>query len=288
MSRGEDPRWDRDGLTDWDFDELPAEIELPRGRLAVKAYPALLDRGSSVSLRLVDSPRRAEDETHFGLRRLCFLATQRELKPRSIGCRTSIRWSVARRRLRVSTCAGGLPSCWPTAPWWPISRCRASKDEFERLLAAGRERIGWAVQELTALAGPIFEGYHQTCLAVEEFCARGRQSGRCRRCSWASVQTGARARQQARRARAVPRWQYAIDDIRQQIARLMEPQSFSKTPWDWLRQYPRYFPPSAAAWRTCRAACRATGKNSRSFSRAGSFTWSMREISRRWASLTRS
>ena len=49
-----DPRWDRDGLTDWDFDELPAEIELPRGRLAVKAYPALLDRGGSVSLRLVD------------------------------------------------------------------------------------------------------------------------------------------------------------------------------------------------------------------------------------------
>ena len=39
---------------------------------------------------------------------------------------------------------------------------------------------------------------------------------------------------------SVPRWQYAIDDIRQQIAGLMEPQSFSKTPWQWLRQYPRY------------------------------------------------
>src|SRR5208337_4064320 len=80
FSRVEDPRWDRDGLTDWDFDELPAEIELLRGRLSVKAYPALLDRDGSVSLRLVDSLRRAEDETRFGLRRLCFLATQRELK----------------------------------------------------------------------------------------------------------------------------------------------------------------------------------------------------------------
>ena len=38
-----------------------------------------------------------------------------------------------------------------------------------------------------------------------------------------------------------PRWQYAIDDMRQQIAELMEPRSFTKTPWEWLRQYPRYF-----------------------------------------------
>ena len=80
FSQVDDPRWNRDGLTDWDFDELPAEIELPRGRLSVKAYPALVDRDDSVSLRLVDSPQRAEHETHFGLRRLCFLAAQRELK----------------------------------------------------------------------------------------------------------------------------------------------------------------------------------------------------------------
>ena len=43
--------------------------------------------------------------------------------------------------------------------------------------------------------------------------------------------------------RRVPdtKWQYAIDDIREQIARLMASDSFLKTPWEWLRQYPRYF-----------------------------------------------
>ena len=74
------PRWNRDGLTGWDFDELPAEIELPRGRLAVKAYPSLVDRGDCVSLRLADSPGRAEHQTRLGLRRLCLLAAERELK----------------------------------------------------------------------------------------------------------------------------------------------------------------------------------------------------------------
>ena len=31
FSQLDDPRWNRDGLTDWDFDGLPPEIELPRG-----------------------------------------------------------------------------------------------------------------------------------------------------------------------------------------------------------------------------------------------------------------
>ena len=70
----DDPRWNRDGLTTWDFDELPAEIDVSRGRLAMKAYPALVDGETSVGLRLLDSPQRAAQETRFALRRLFLLA----------------------------------------------------------------------------------------------------------------------------------------------------------------------------------------------------------------------
>ena len=35
--------------------------------------------------------------------------------------------SSTRRRSRASTCAGSLPSCWPTAPWWPTSPCRGPR-----------------------------------------------------------------------------------------------------------------------------------------------------------------
>ena len=55
----DDPRWNRDGLTTWDLDELPVEIEVSHGRLAMKAYPALVDGANSVGLRLLDSPQRA-------------------------------------------------------------------------------------------------------------------------------------------------------------------------------------------------------------------------------------
>jgi ATP-dependent helicase HrpA len=235
FSQADDPRWNRDGLTGWDFDELPAEIELSRGRLTVKAYPALLDRDGSVSLRLVDSQRRAEDETRLGLRRLCLLSSHRELK-------SQVDWlpNIDKMNLYAKTLPGFdlreqlmalLADCAMIAGQ-PTPR---TKEEFERFLAAGRERIAWGVQELIAIASPLFEGYHQAILAVEGICASAGKKD-------APVLRGVPVmRNRANDAAAAPRWQYAIDDIRQQISLLMDAQSFSKTPWEWLRQYPRYF-----------------------------------------------
>jgi ATP-dependent helicase HrpA len=250
ISQVDDPRWNRDGLTDWDFDELPAEIDLPRGRLSVKAYPALIDRDGAVSLRLVDSPQRAELETRFGLRRLCLLAARREMK-------TQVDWlpNLDKMELYTATPAGfdlrrqlaELLADRAMVADQPVPR---TKDDFQRLLAAGRQRIAWAAQELTAVAWPIFEGYHQANLALDEFCSRAPHK---------PAGAAAVSSSSARHARPTllgkpvvpptktieedpaPRWQYATDDMREQIVRLMEPQTFSKTPWEWLRQYPRYF-----------------------------------------------
>ena len=108
-----------------------------------------------------------------------------------------------------------------------------------KLLAAGRERIGWAVQELITVMWPLFEGYHQASLAVEEFAGQRVVSAlRLAPVKPLKQRPGSTLTAPSDEA---PRWQYAMDDIRQQIACLMDPRSFSKTPWDWLRQYPRYF-----------------------------------------------
>ncbi len=76
----DDPRWTRDGLTTWDLDELPAEVEIQRGRLTMKAYPSLVDRGETVSLRLADSSERAAVQTRGGLRRLFYLVARHKLE----------------------------------------------------------------------------------------------------------------------------------------------------------------------------------------------------------------
>jgi ATP-dependent helicase HrpA len=64
---------ERSGLTSWELDELPqvVEIEGPGGRIA--AYPALVDEGTSVSVRLMATADEAAPTNWAGARRLLVL-----------------------------------------------------------------------------------------------------------------------------------------------------------------------------------------------------------------------
>ena len=63
-------RFHRDGLTQWDFGELPESVEV-NGRTL---YPGLVDAGATVSARLFDSAQKAAGFTRGGLRRLLVLS----------------------------------------------------------------------------------------------------------------------------------------------------------------------------------------------------------------------
>ena len=163
----DDPGWNRDGLTTWDFEELPLEINVLHGRLAMNAYPALVDGGTSVGLRLLDSPQRAAHETRFALRRLFLLAAWREVK-------TQVDWLPGIDQAK--TTAALIPGfdlqeqlalllavrAWPDDVELP--RTRAA---FEAALAAARQRIGLAVQDLAGVIGPWFEGYREARTAFD-------------------------------------------------------------------------------------------------------------------------
>jgi ATP-dependent helicase HrpA len=84
-------------------------------------------------------------------------------------------------------------------------------DEFQQLLVRGRERIGLGVQDVTRLVLPLLGGFQQVRLTLEE-------------------------------ARS-PNWQFAVEDLREQLAELTAGETgfFIATPWRWLQQYPRYF-----------------------------------------------
>jgi ATP-dependent helicase HrpA len=244
FSRIDDPRWTRDGLTTWSVDALPAELELPRGRLSVKAYPALIDRGDSVSLRLVDTASHAEQETRFGVRRLCLLAARRELK-------SQIDWLPDLKKMEAAAAAIAgfdlreqlleLLADRAMVADQPTPRTKA---EFERLLKEGRTRIVIGVQDVAGVARPLFEAYRQANEALQRFCD---QSNRGKTPVLRLGGAVANVRKPGNPSKGeTPRWQYAVDDIRRQMDRLMTPSTFSKTPWDWLRQYPRYFRAIAA------------------------------------------
>jgi len=64
---------ERRGITTWDFDELPRHIEIPQAGTVIRAYPALVDHGASVSIELMSTAEDQARATPGGIRRLLLL-----------------------------------------------------------------------------------------------------------------------------------------------------------------------------------------------------------------------
>ncbi|MGP6172158.1 ATP-dependent RNA helicase HrpA [Microbacterium sp. A204] len=64
---------EQDGLTDWTFDDLPAVLDTKVAGGVVRGYPAIIDRGKSVSVRLEATADAAEHATRDGIMRMVLL-----------------------------------------------------------------------------------------------------------------------------------------------------------------------------------------------------------------------
>lgn len=64
---------ERSGIRRWDFDALPERLDLDRGGIRLRGYPALVDQGDSVAIRVLDSEEGAATAMRRGLRRLLML-----------------------------------------------------------------------------------------------------------------------------------------------------------------------------------------------------------------------
>ncbi|MBD3812888.1 MAG: ATP-dependent RNA helicase HrpA [Betaproteobacteria bacterium] len=76
----EDSEFERVGLTEWNFGDLPAQVKFKRGGRELLGYPALVDNGESVDLRLLDAAGVAESETRRGVVRLLRIALAAQFK----------------------------------------------------------------------------------------------------------------------------------------------------------------------------------------------------------------
>src|SRR5690606_2199270 len=72
--------FEREGLRDWSFGTLPPLHELQQGAVTVRTWPALVDAGDSVALRLLDNEQRALAATRLGIARLALLACPQQVK----------------------------------------------------------------------------------------------------------------------------------------------------------------------------------------------------------------
>ncbi len=73
-------QWNRENVTRWDFGDLPEKVEVKLHGTTLLGFPALVDEGEKVSLRLLDSAEAARKAHPAGTRRLFMVQLSEEVK----------------------------------------------------------------------------------------------------------------------------------------------------------------------------------------------------------------
>ncbi len=226
-----DAALERAGVTRWDFGDLPEQVDLTRGGIRLRGFPALVDEGGSVAIRILDSAESAERAHRAGLRRLIMLALGRELR----SLRQSLR-DLDRLRLLYAkapapeTVGEVMPESTGTGRPAPATALPDLADElisliidrafldarpplrrqadFDARLAEGQGRLQSTAAAVTRLITEILTTYH----ALRQRLATTTQVN----------------------------WQATVEDLRTQLAGLVFRGFIQTIQYGRLEQYPRY------------------------------------------------
>ncbi|QDV14463.1 ATP-dependent RNA helicase HrpB [Rosistilla oblonga] len=198
-----------DGLKDFTIDNLPERVERERGGVRVTLFPALVDQGDSVAVRLVDNAASAEHQMRRGLVRLFTLTDRSEINKQ-------VRWlpgfdQAAVQLSRVipgDSIKQGLADLIANIAFVDRQPLIRSRSEFEARRKNRGERIAMATQDIAKLLGPLAESYHGVRLSMEA-CKAGHLA-------------------------------YVRDDIKRQLSELFRDDFWLTTRMETLKQYPRY------------------------------------------------
>jgi ATP-dependent helicase HrpA len=206
----QDTNWQLDDIRAWDFADLPKQVMLRRSGMQVPAYPALIDEGDHVRLRLVDTADRAAEQSRAGVRRLYYLKQRKFLLAHVAWLPRLNEIKLLASSLRgVGHLEASIAELICDRAFVRDGPLPRTRDEFQQRLKDDAERGNLAVQDVAKMLFPLFETYHAARLAWEQL--------------------------------AKPRWQDVADDVEGQLEALVAPGFLTNTLWTWLEQFPRYF-----------------------------------------------
>ncbi len=208
---GASESWMREAMTGFDIEALPREVVRVRGGVRVAQYPGLVDTGTAVKTALFSDLASAESAIRSGSVRLFAIAEKKEL-------RSQVRWlpslEQARIKLQGVVSAGQMEDAMidllariAFVESQPPLRSAAEfdarrKDRVARIAVATQEVAGW----ITQLADAYFD-----------------------------------ARKEIESAGKGGRFGPAVGDVKTQVQWLVDDGFLTRTPWAWLKHYPRYF-----------------------------------------------
>ncbi|MGH8551713.1 MAG: ATP-dependent RNA helicase HrpA, partial [Methylococcales bacterium] len=206
------------GSTRWDFGEIPEReiIKNPAGQTL--AYPALVDEGESVGLRLVNSEIVAQSAHQSGLARLIILQLKSEIK-------------YLKQKIRASRAAYSIYSELQPEPWLPNGTPTAKRaldeDLVQRIVRTVFLDEKPAISNESGFQTRLTEQKHQLVETAENLFEICREIFRL----FAEITT------QLASTRLNPT---SLADIREQRSKLIYTGFIAKTPVSRLQSYPRF------------------------------------------------
>lgn len=203
--------YSREDLARWDFGDLPPSVEVKRDGLTFLGYPALVDRGESASLELLDSAEAARESMRSGVRRLFMTQVRDELRyaernlpgieAMSLNYATIGGYKDLKAELLQAIADRALSFAGDT------SAIRAQA-EFVRAAEEGWRRLHTATKEVCEIVGQILAEYQPLERRLTEAFA--------------------------------PMLHPSIRDMKEQLAHLVYKGFIVRIPWEWLQHLLRY------------------------------------------------
>ncbi|MEX0942154.1 MAG: ATP-dependent RNA helicase HrpA, partial [Pseudomonadales bacterium] len=202
--------------TDWVFGDLPAYVELRQSGISVRGYPALIDKGETVALEIVDNESTASRLSQDGLARLIMLNLKEQRKYIERNFPGFSRFAI-----------------YFAAPRFKAGLKKSNRDELLSDLVYAVFRYTFIEDKPPVMTQAMFRARlaeKQQLVTNANFV--GHLIERI-------LETNHRI-EQLLGDRQVEVLQHAVDDIRQQLDRLLGAHFIKSTPMAWLSEYPRY------------------------------------------------
>lgn len=216
-----DDRWSGGGFRDWEFGDLPEFVEATRAGVVVRGYPAVVDEGDSVGVRLCDTEAAATVFTRAGLRRLYMFVAAEDVRRLRKGFPPLEAVAAMHAALVHMTGGGGtrlvdevieLVADRALFAEGVEPRSIRTRARFDAAVVSAVDRLYQAAEEVPALVVRILEAHHAVALRLEG------QPG----------------------APAPALMAAALQDVRAQVGALVAPGFLLRTPARWLKHLPRY------------------------------------------------
>jgi ATP-dependent helicase HrpA len=199
---------ERTGVRAWDFGDLPEEIGFTRKGRALTGYPALVDEGASVAVRLFDLKAAADAQMRGGVRRLLRISLKEQMRQLEKGPSGFLQAALQLRNvLNADDLKEDLLTAITDRAFIGDDAPPRTEKEFEAQRVRARARLPAVTAAATRLLSAIAEEYQRVSTRL-------------------ASSKGPLAR--------------PAGDIRMQLSRMIYKGFFSATPWEELSHLPRY------------------------------------------------